>query len=47
MISHEKSANIIARPNNNLLRRLNASDFGLIAPHLAPEQAEADRKSVV
>jgi DNA-binding transcriptional regulator YhcF (GntR family) len=41
MISHEKSANGIDRPNNNLLRRLNASDFGLIAPHLAPEEAEA------
>jgi hypothetical protein len=42
MISHEKSANGIARPNNNLLRRLDASDFGLIAPHLAPEVAEAN-----
>jgi hypothetical protein len=27
------------RPFNNLLRRLNAADFGLLAPHLAPEQA--------
>jgi hypothetical protein len=29
------------RPYNNLLRRLSASDFALIAPHLAHEQAEA------
>jgi len=27
------------RPNNNLLRRLDASDFALIAPHLAQEEA--------
>src|ERR1700731_1340611 len=25
------------RPYNNLLRRLNAADYALIAPHLAPE----------
>ena len=30
------------RPFNNLLRRLNASDFGLIAPHLAQERATAN-----
>src|ERR1700742_5094396 len=29
------------RPVNNLLRRLRASDFTLIAPHLAPEAAVA------
>jgi len=29
------------RPFNNLLRRLSASDFALIAPHLAPEEAKA------
>ncbi len=29
------------RPFNNLLRRLNASDFASIAPHLAPEEARA------
>jgi hypothetical protein len=29
------------RPYNNLLRRLSASDFALIAPHLAHEEAEA------
>src|SRR5712692_10674996 len=31
----------IERPYNNLLRRLNASDFALIAPHLAPQEAAA------
>jgi hypothetical protein len=30
------------RPFNNLLRRLNASDFALIAPHLAVEEANAN-----
>jgi hypothetical protein len=30
------------RPFNNLLRRLNASDFALITPHLAPEQSKAN-----
>jgi len=30
------------RPFNNLLRRLNAGDFGLISPHLAQEQATAN-----
>jgi hypothetical protein len=30
------------RPFNNLLRRLNAGDFALIAPHLAAEQAAAN-----
>lgn len=30
------------RPYNNLLRRLNASDFALIAPHLAPEESKAN-----
>jgi DNA-binding transcriptional regulator YhcF (GntR family) len=31
----------IGRPLNNLLRRLSASDFALIAPHLAHEEAKA------
>jgi DNA-binding transcriptional regulator YhcF (GntR family) len=31
-----------ARPINNLLRRLSASDFALIAPHLVPEEGEAN-----
>src|SRR5580698_6879092 len=30
------------RPFNNLLRRLNAGDFALIAPHLAAEEARAN-----
>src|ERR1700689_709467 len=30
------------RPCNNLLRRLNASDFALIAPHLVHEEAAAN-----
>ena len=29
------------RPFNNLLRRISASDFALIAPHLVPEEAKA------
>src|ERR1700676_4428215 len=32
----------IGRPFNNLLRRLSASDFALIAPHLAHEGAKAN-----
>jgi DNA-binding transcriptional regulator YhcF (GntR family) len=32
----------IERPFNNLLRRLSASDFTLIAPHLAREEAKAN-----
>jgi hypothetical protein len=30
------------RPDNNLLRRLSAGDFALIAPHLAHEEARAN-----
>jgi hypothetical protein len=40
MIRRETAAGGAERPNNNLLRRLNAADFALIAPHLAHEQAE-------
>jgi DNA-binding transcriptional regulator YhcF (GntR family) len=40
MIRHETAAGGAERPNNNLLRRLNAADFALIAPHLAHEQAQ-------
>ncbi|HBK05257.1 MAG TPA: Crp/Fnr family transcriptional regulator [Acetobacteraceae bacterium] len=36
------AGNGIDRPNNNLLRRLNAGDFALLAPHLAPEKTEAN-----
>ena len=32
----------IERPLNNLLRRLSASDFALIGPHLAHEEAAAN-----
>jgi DNA-binding transcriptional regulator YhcF (GntR family) len=35
-------ANEIGRPFNNLLRWLSASDFALIAPHLANEEAKAN-----
>src|SRR3979409_1667593 len=31
----------IERPFNNLLRRLRAGDFALIAPHLTPERSQA------
>ena len=34
--------NDIGRPSNNLLRRLSARDFGLIAPHLAHEETKAN-----
>src|SRR5258707_4657436 len=34
--------NDIGRPFNNLLRRLSASDFALIAAHLAHEEAKAN-----
>jgi hypothetical protein len=37
---HEAAA-VADRPYNNLLRRLNAADFALIAPHLVKEEAEA------
>ena len=37
-----QSKEILDRPYNNLLRRLNASDFALIAPHLASEQGNAN-----
>jgi DNA-binding transcriptional regulator YhcF (GntR family) len=30
------------RPYNNLLRRLNAADFALLAPHLAQQEADAN-----
>jgi hypothetical protein len=36
------TSNEIGRPSNNLLRRLSASDFALIAPHLAHEEAKAN-----
>jgi hypothetical protein len=39
MMLQTKAADGSDRPDNNLLRRLNAGDFALIAPNLAPEQA--------
>ena len=39
MDGHERSANGAERPYNNLLRRLSAADFALIAPHLVREEA--------
>ena len=40
MIGRETAAGDTERPNNNLLRRLNAADFALVAPHLAHERAQ-------
>ena len=37
----DKAAAVADRPYNNLLRRLSAADFALIAPHLVQVQAEA------
>src|SRR6202045_3819118 len=34
------TADGIERPYNNLLRRLSAGDYALLAPHLAPEEAQ-------
>ena len=40
-MSHIIVGNGAGRPNNNLLRRLNAGDFELIAPHLAQEEVRS------
>jgi DNA-binding transcriptional regulator YhcF (GntR family) len=42
MLSQQKATSGIDRPDNNLLRRLNAGDFALIAPHLVPDEAEVN-----
>jgi Crp-like helix-turn-helix protein len=42
MVSPARAANGTDRPNNNLLRRLNAADFALIAPYLAEAQTESN-----
>jgi hypothetical protein len=34
--------NDLGRPFNKLLRRFSGSDFALVAPHLAHEEAKAD-----
>ncbi|TMK48634.1 MAG: Crp/Fnr family transcriptional regulator [Alphaproteobacteria bacterium] len=39
---HEGASDNDARPYNNLLRRLNAADYALIAPHLSQEDATAN-----
>ena len=41
-MAHAPQADAAERPHNNLLRRLNAADFALIAPHLAQEEADAN-----
>jgi hypothetical protein len=38
---HRQTSDGSERPFNNLLRRLSTADFGLIAPHLAHEEAKA------
>ena len=37
---HDVASEVNDRPFNNLLRRLNAADFALIEPHLAPMRAQ-------
>jgi hypothetical protein len=41
-VGRRASTGVPERPFNNLLRRLSASDFSLIAPHLAPEEGNAN-----
>jgi hypothetical protein len=41
MMAHANAAEGSDRPYNNLLRRLSASDFALIAPHLVQQEAKA------
>jgi len=40
MAARENTSDGSERPFNNLLRRLNASDFAILAPHLAHEEAQ-------
>jgi hypothetical protein len=42
MIARENAPDDVERPCNNLLRRLSASDFALIAPHLTREEAKTN-----
>ena len=42
MISREKPVNDDERPHNNLLRRLNPSDFALISPHLVRQEVSTN-----
>jgi hypothetical protein len=43
MIARESASDNAERPCNNLLRRLNTSDFALIAPYLIHEEAEPNK----
>ena len=38
----DPTAEVADRPFNNLLRRLNAADFALLAPHLIQDEADAN-----
>ena len=38
----EPASETAKRPYNNLLRRLNAADYALVSPHLAPEEGRAN-----
>jgi hypothetical protein len=40
MLARKNASDVSDRPFNNLLRRLSAGDFALIAPHLAHEEAQ-------
>jgi len=42
MLKRDKACSDGERPYNNLLRRLSASDFALIAPHLSLEESRPD-----
>jgi hypothetical protein len=37
----DRAAEVIDRPFNNLLRRLNAADYALLAPHLSSDETRA------
>jgi hypothetical protein len=41
-ISHARAIDGTDRPKNNILRRLNADDYALVAPHLAEEATESN-----
>jgi hypothetical protein len=41
LMQRDRTAEATDRPFNNLLRRLNASDYALLAPHLASDETRA------
>jgi hypothetical protein len=41
LTKRDETAEVADRPFNNLLRRLNAADYALLAPHLMPGEAKA------